>query len=138
MSAFLVFCCVLKQPFDPLNPADGRRLIQLLVTYQLPGFELALFLGNATALFSEFLCYFALDDVRIWKPWREVQQFYLHMAFSMDSVELFKFIVNYGQLFAGPCDVFKWEDLLYVLMEVRFSYFFFPEVKKQNLHFIGI
>ncbi|KAL8444907.1 hypothetical protein Emed_006001 [Eimeria media] len=75
------------QAFDPLNPADGRRMIQLLVNYQLPG--------------------------------KEVQQFYLHMAFALDSVDIFKFIVNYGQLFAGPSDVFKWEDLLCTLMEHR-------------------
>lgn len=93
-------------------------MIQLLVNYQLPGFELALFLGNLTSLFSEFISFFARDDTRIWRPGKEVQQFYLHMAFALDSVEIFKFIVNYGQLFAGPSDVFKWEDLLYALMEV--------------------
>lgn len=107
------------QAFDPLNPADGRRMIQLLVNYQLPGFELALFLGNLMSLFSEFISFFAKDDVRIWRPEKEVQQFYLHMAFALDSVDIFKFIVNYGQLFAGLSDVFKWEDLLYVLMEHR-------------------
>ncbi|KAL8270251.1 hypothetical protein Esti_005810 [Eimeria stiedai] len=107
------------QAFDPLNPADGRRMIQLLVNYQLPGFELALFLGNVTSMFSEFISFFANDDVRIWRPGKEVQQYYLHMAFALDSVDIFKFIVNYGQLFAGPSDVFKWEDLLCTLMEHR-------------------
>ncbi|OEH73608.1 hypothetical protein cyc_03282 [Cyclospora cayetanensis] len=107
------------QAFDPLNPADGRRMIQLLVNYQLPGYELALFLGNLTSIFSEFVSFFAQDDVRIWRPGRELQQFYLHMAFALDNVDIFKFIVNYGQLFAGPTDIFKWEDLLYALMEHR-------------------
>ncbi|KAL8456080.1 hypothetical protein Emag_000073 [Eimeria magna] len=92
---------------------------QLLVNYQLPGFELALFLGNLTSMFSEFISFLANDDVRIWRPGKEVQQFYLHMAFALDSVDIFKFIVNYGQLFAGPSDVFKWEDLLCTLMEHR-------------------
>ncbi|KAL8434973.1 hypothetical protein Efla_005056 [Eimeria flavescens] len=107
------------QAFDPLNPADGRRMIQMLVNYQLPGFELALFLGNVLSLFSDFISFFASDDVRIWRPGREVQQFYLHMAFALDSVDIFKFIINFGQLFAGPSDVFKWEDLLCTLMEHR-------------------
>ncbi|CDJ67287.1 hypothetical protein, conserved [Eimeria necatrix] len=108
------------QPFDPLNPADGRRMVQLLVNYQMPGFELVLFLGNLTALFSDFVAFFAQDDVRVWRPSREVQQYYLHMAFALDSADLFQFIINYGQLlFVGNADVFKWEDLLYVLMEHR-------------------
>lgn len=97
-------------------------MVQLLVNYQMPGFELVLFLGNLTALFSDFVSFFAQDDVRIWRPCKEVQQYYLHMAFSLDSADLFKFIINYGQLlFVGNADVFKWEDLLYVLMEVRFD-----------------
>ncbi|CDJ48898.1 hypothetical protein, conserved [Eimeria brunetti] len=107
------------EAFDPLHPADGRRMVQLLVNYQLPGFEICLFLGNVLSLFSDFISFFAQDDVNIWRPCREVQQFYLHMAFALDSVFLFKFIINFGQLFAGPEDVFKWEDLLYVLMEHR-------------------
>ncbi|CDJ61798.1 hypothetical protein, conserved [Eimeria maxima] len=105
--------------FDPAHPADGRRMVQLLVNYQLPGYEICLFLGNVMSLYSDFISFFAQDDVAIWRPCREVQQFYLHMAFSLDSVFLFKFIINFGKLFAGPTDVFKWEELLYVLMEHR-------------------
>lgn len=97
-------------------------MVQLLVNYQMPGFELVLFLGNLTALFSDFVAFFAQDDVRVWRPSREVQQYYLHMAFALDSADLFQFIINYGQLlFVGNADVFKWEDLLYVLMEVSLT-----------------
>ncbi|KAL8436805.1 hypothetical protein ACSSS7_001450 [Eimeria intestinalis] len=111
-----LYTALLHKAFK-LYPEGPRG--QLLVNYQLPGFELALFLGNVTSMFSEFISFFANDDVRIWRPGKEVQQFYLHMAFALDSVDIFKFIVNYGQLFAGPSDVFKWEDLLCTLMEHR-------------------
>lgn len=106
------------QLFDPLNPADGRRLVQLLVNYQLPGHDLVLFLGNLTKQFTDLLDYLVQDSVSIWKPCKEIQQYYMHLAFSLDSAKLFKFLVNHGGLFCGASDIFKWEDLLYVLMEV--------------------
>ncbi|PFH36759.1 hypothetical protein BESB_049510 [Besnoitia besnoiti] len=112
------------QPWDTLNPADSRRLVLIILSLKMRGHELFSFLGTICRQFSALVDQLGIFDDRMgatghwWKLGSECSQFYLHMAFTLDQVSLFQRFVTQQQLFERQ-DLFKWEDLLYTLMQHR-------------------
>ncbi|PHJ24118.1 hypothetical protein CSUI_002009 [Cystoisospora suis] len=100
------------------------------------GHELFSFLGTVARLFNTFLDQLRLftdpleeEDPLYHQPsqgssssWlklgSECSQFYLHFAFTLDEAGLFQKFISQQQLFERQ-DIFRWEDLLYTLMQHR-------------------
>ncbi|CBZ50866.1 hypothetical protein NCLIV_039410 [Neospora caninum Liverpool] len=114
----------LLKAWDPLNPDDGRRLVLIIMSLKMRGHELFSFMGTVSRLFNALLDQLGIFDDRSragghwWKLGSECSQFYLHMAFSLDESHLFQKFITQQQLFDKQ-DLFKWEDLLYTLMQHR-------------------
>ncbi|EPR57104.1 hypothetical protein TGPRC2_266630 [Toxoplasma gondii TgCatPRC2] len=112
------------QAWDALNPADSRRLVLIILSLKMHGHELFSFMGTVCRLFNSLMEQLGLCDDRCgtgghWcKLGSECSQFYLHMAFSLDDAQLFQKFITQQQLFDKQ-DIFKWEDLLYTLMQHR-------------------
>lgn len=101
--------------WDVENPADARRLVNILIHKELRGNEMYKFVGAIPK--------YVLDLVEVFGPKilnqkPEVAQYFMHMAFVLDSPKLFELVARQPNVFSIG-DVFKWEDMLVALMQYK-------------------
>eukprot|EP00920_Eleutheroschizon_duboscqi_P001010 GHVT01002502.1.p1 GENE.GHVT01002502.1~~GHVT01002502.1.p1 ORF type:complete len:502 (+),score=72.71 GHVT01002502.1:3880-5385(+) len=140
--------------WEPRNPADSRRLVNIVLEQRLRGHEVFRFLGSLSVYFLELCRIFGASSIfppsssssedgeraavaSTWddeasKPERtEVAQYLLHFAFVVDAPKLFHILAQHYRhfFFQASRDIFNWEELLYELVQVLLITYILPRAK---------
>ncbi|CXI20323.1 conserved Plasmodium protein, unknown function [Plasmodium berghei] len=94
--------------WDVKNPADSRKLITKILTNQLIGNEIIIFIGTFFSYFSNLVFIFG---EKIFRTNLITSQYLLHMSFTLDNEYLFNVIINRNNVF-NQAQIFDWNKLI--------------------------
>eukprot|EP00923_Selenidium_pygospionis_P054830 GHVN01095484.1.p1 GENE.GHVN01095484.1~~GHVN01095484.1.p1 ORF type:complete len:505 (-),score=77.99 GHVN01095484.1:11-1525(-) len=101
--------------WNPQSVCDGRRLINIVVTKKMKGFEILKFLAS---LPHHIVSFVETLGSQYFHPHAELAQYLLHFAFCMGSPKLFEMVASRADVFSVG-DVFDWEEFISTLTTYR-------------------
>ncbi|CAD2088281.1 conserved Plasmodium protein, unknown function [Plasmodium vinckei lentum] len=94
--------------WDIKNPADSRKLVTKILTNQLIGNEIIIFIGTFFSYFSNLVFIFGEKNFHTNLI---TSQYLLHMSFTLDNEYLFNVIINKNNVF-NQTQIFDWNKLI--------------------------